>query len=104
MATLVDSNVLLDVLTNDPRWGRWSMDALASRADRDVLAINPIIYAEVSIGFDRIEVRQQQRCLIGSAAMRAQPHQHDRRRRGASTRKDRREVGVARDDHPTFGC
>ena len=55
MATLVDSNVLLDVLTNDPRWGRWSMDALASRADRDVLAINPIIYAEVSIGFDRIE-------------------------------------------------
>jgi hypothetical protein len=55
MPTLVDSNVLLDVLTEDPRWSEWSMQALADRADRDVLAINPIIYAEVSIGFVRIE-------------------------------------------------
>ena len=55
MPTLVDSNVLLDVLTEDPRWFAWSSRALAVRADRDVLAINPIIYAEVSIGFVRIE-------------------------------------------------
>lgn len=55
MATLVDSNVLLDVLTEDPRWSSWSMDALAAQGDRDVLAINPIIYAEVSIGVVRIE-------------------------------------------------
>ncbi len=55
MPTLVDSNVLLDVLTEDPRWSAWSMEALAERADRDLLAINPIIYAEVSIGFVRIE-------------------------------------------------
>jgi predicted nucleic acid-binding protein len=55
MPTLVDSNVLLDVLTNDPRWFVWSAGALATQADRDVLAINPIIYAEVSIGFMRIE-------------------------------------------------
>jgi predicted nucleic acid-binding protein len=55
MPTLVDSNVLLDILTDDPRWSAWSADALAARADRDLLAINPIIYAEVSIGFDRIE-------------------------------------------------
>lgn len=55
MATLVDSNVLLDVLTEDRRWCEWSMKALAEEADRDVLAINPIIYAEVSIGFARIE-------------------------------------------------
>jgi hypothetical protein len=52
---LVDSNVLLDVLTEDPRWSSWSMNALAEQGDRDVLAINPIIYAEVSIGFVRIE-------------------------------------------------
>jgi predicted nucleic acid-binding protein len=52
---LVDSNVLLDVLTEDPRWSSWSMTALAEQGDRDVLAINPIIYAEVSIGFVRIE-------------------------------------------------
>jgi len=55
MPVLVDSNVLLDVLTEDPRWSAWSTDALADQADRDVLAINPIIYAEVSVGFVRIE-------------------------------------------------
>jgi predicted nucleic acid-binding protein len=55
MAVLVDSNVLLDVLTEDPRWLAWSAEALADQAERDVLAINPIIYAEVSVGFERIE-------------------------------------------------
>ncbi len=55
MATLVDSNVLLDVLTDDPRWSAWSARSLAACAERDVLAINPIIYAELSIGFARIE-------------------------------------------------
>jgi predicted nucleic acid-binding protein len=55
MPILVDSNVLLDVLTDDPRWCAWSAEALATQADRDLLAINPIIYAEVSIGFVRIE-------------------------------------------------
>lgn len=53
--TLVDSNVLLDIVTQDPRWSGWSGDALARAADGGALAINPIIYAEVSIGFDRIE-------------------------------------------------
>jgi predicted nucleic acid-binding protein len=52
---LVDSNVLLDVLTEDPRWGRWSSEALARCADDASLAINPIIYAEVSIRFERVE-------------------------------------------------
>src|SRR5215471_20033769 len=55
MPVLVDSNVLLDVLTEDPRWFAWSSDALAREAEEDVVAINPIIYAEVSIGFERIE-------------------------------------------------
>ena len=55
MPILVDSNVLLDVLTEDPRWFAWSADALADQAERDVLTINPIIYAEVSVGFVRIE-------------------------------------------------
>ena len=55
MPVLVDSNVLLDVLTEDPRWYQWSADSLARQAERDVLAVNPIIYAEVSVGFVRIE-------------------------------------------------
>jgi predicted nucleic acid-binding protein len=52
---LVDSNVLLDVLTEDPRWLPWSGEALARAADEALLVINPIIYAEVSIRFERIE-------------------------------------------------
>jgi predicted nucleic acid-binding protein len=52
---LVDSNVLLDVLTEDPVWLGWSEDALSSCAEHAVLVINPIIYAEVAAGFQRKE-------------------------------------------------
>lgn len=55
MPVLVDSNVLLDILTQDPRWCEWSATALARIAERELLAINPIIFAEVSVGFERIE-------------------------------------------------
>lgn len=54
-AVLVDSNVLLDVLTEDPRWYAWSSAALEAAADRSRLAVNPLVYAEVSVGFDRVE-------------------------------------------------
>ena len=54
-ATVVDSNVILDVATEDPVWGRWSTGALEATANESMLVINPLIYAEVSIGFDRIE-------------------------------------------------
>jgi predicted nucleic acid-binding protein len=52
---LVDSNVILDVVTEDPEWFGWSSRAIETEADRSVLAIDPIVYAEVSIGFSRIE-------------------------------------------------
>lgn len=52
---LVDSNVLLDVLTEDDEWFSWSSEALARCADEAEIVVNPIVYAEVSIGFDRIE-------------------------------------------------
>lgn len=52
---LVDSNILLDVTTNDPNWGDWSARALAEAAEHTILVINPIIYAEVSIGYTTIE-------------------------------------------------
>jgi hypothetical protein len=54
-AVLVDANVLLDVFTEDPRWLAWSAEALERAADRYRLVINPIIYAEVSIRYSRIE-------------------------------------------------
>ena len=52
---LVDSNVILDIATGDPEWAEWSQDALGRAADEAVLVIDPLIYAEVSVGFDRIE-------------------------------------------------
>ena len=52
---LVDSNVLLDVFTEDADWFGWSSSALARAAERSRLAVNPIVYAEVSVRFDRIE-------------------------------------------------
>jgi len=52
---LIDSNVLLDIATNDATWGAWSANALAECAEIAALLINPIIYAEVSIGFSTIE-------------------------------------------------
>ena len=53
--TLVDSNVLLDIFTEDDGWFEWSAATLAEAAERGPLSINPIIYAEVSAGFERIE-------------------------------------------------
>ena len=55
MITLVDSNVLLDVVTDDPRWSDWSTAALIRAADESALAINPLIFAEVSIGYATVE-------------------------------------------------
>jgi predicted nucleic acid-binding protein len=54
-AVLVDSNVLLDIMTEDPQWFSWSAGALARAAETMRLVINPIIYAEVSIRYSRIE-------------------------------------------------
>lgn len=52
---LVDSNVILDVVTEDQKWFEWSAGQIERLAEDHMLVINPIIYAEVSIGFDRIE-------------------------------------------------
>ena len=54
-STLVDANVLIDVMSDDPTWGAWSGEALAAAADDGTLVINPVIYAEVSIRFSAVE-------------------------------------------------
>ena len=54
-AVLVDANVLLDVMTEDAQWLAWSAQAIERTADRYRLVINPVIYAEVSIRYSRIE-------------------------------------------------
>jgi predicted nucleic acid-binding protein len=52
---LVDSNVILDVYTDDARWADWSEAVLNRYYTSHLLYINPVIYAEISIGFNRIE-------------------------------------------------
>lgn len=52
---LVDTNVLLDVLEDDPKWSSWSQEKLDAASATDTLAINPVIYSELSIAFERIE-------------------------------------------------
>ena len=52
---LVDTNVLLDLVTDDPQWAAWSQQQLDFAAAQDQIAINDIVYAELSIGYARIE-------------------------------------------------
>jgi predicted nucleic acid-binding protein len=54
-ATLVDTNVLIDYLNDDSDWFDWSAAALSDAADRGVVAINSVIYAEVAVAYARIE-------------------------------------------------
>lgn len=55
IGTLVDSNVLLDIFTEDASWLEWSKEALGAAAESGPLYINPVIYAEVSVRFSRVE-------------------------------------------------
>ena len=52
---LVDSNVILDLFLDDPRWAKWSESVLEKQSQLSRLFINPIIYSEISIAFKRIE-------------------------------------------------
>lgn len=52
---LVDTNVLIDVLENDPDWADWSVAQLRAQAQIHRLVINPVIYAEVSLAFGTVE-------------------------------------------------
>ncbi len=54
-SVLVDSNIILDILLNDTKWATWSESTLHRYSASYELSINPIIYTEISIGFERIE-------------------------------------------------
>ena len=49
---LVDTKVFVDLWSNDPTWGEWSQQALARAGDHGPLAVNPVIYAELCLGFE----------------------------------------------------
>ena len=52
---LVDTNVLVDVLQNDPQWAEWSISQMRAQSSLHALVINPIIYAEMSLSFSTLE-------------------------------------------------
>jgi hypothetical protein len=52
---LVDSNIILDIFLDDPKWAEWSEAVLSEYSVHTPLYINPIIYTEISIGFKKIE-------------------------------------------------
>ena len=56
---LVDTNVLVDVLQNDPEWADWSIHQLRAQSKIHRLAINPIIYSELSLTFSTVEALDQ---------------------------------------------
>jgi len=53
---LVDTNVLVDVLQDDPQWAEWSIAQLRAQAMIHELAINPVVYAELSMSFSTFEL------------------------------------------------
>ena len=53
--TLIDTNVLLDLVTDDPRWAAWSIEQLEAASLRGPLLINDAVYAELSVRYARIE-------------------------------------------------
>ena len=56
---LVDTNVLVDVLEDEPQWADWSAKQMRTQAQAYQLAINPIIYAELSLAFTSVEALDQ---------------------------------------------
>jgi predicted nucleic acid-binding protein len=63
---MVDTNVLVDVLQNDPQWADWSIAQMRAQSSLHALVINPIIYAEVSLSFSTIEALDD---VVGTLAL-----------------------------------
>jgi predicted nucleic acid-binding protein len=89
---LIDSNVLLDLMTEDKVWFAWSMAAIERAADRHRLIINPVIYAEVSMRYSSLEdlddalsksLLDREPIPFEAAFLAAKSHQAYRRRGGA---------------------
>jgi predicted nucleic acid-binding protein len=63
---LVDTNVLVDVVQNDPQWADWSIAQMRAQSSLHALVINPIIYAEISLSFSTLEALDD---VVGTLAL-----------------------------------
>lgn len=66
---LIDTNVLVDVLENEPEWADWSINQLRAQSKVHPLAINPVIYAELSLTFTTVEALDETIENLGLAVM-----------------------------------
>ncbi len=55
LGTIADSNIFLDLFSQDLNWAAWSAEQFVSALSAGPVVINPLIYAEISLGFDKIE-------------------------------------------------
>jgi hypothetical protein len=100
MTVLVDTNVLLDVATEDPQWLEWSAARLRDAADGAGLALNPIIYAELSVHYQTIEALEE--ALSGYAFERLPLPWEAAFVAGKAYLRYRRKGGVKRSPLPDF--
>ena len=107
--TLVDTNILLDLVTNDPSWADWSQRQLEAAAVRGPLLINDVVYAELSVGFLRVE-EVPAPTVIGVVALTAQIDRPDGEPCGGEVAGERTEIRrgaaqavEAKDVLPGFG-
>lgn len=66
---LVDTNVLVDVLEDDPEWAEWSISQLRAQSKVHPLAINPVIYSELSLAFSTVETLDDTIANLGLAVL-----------------------------------
>jgi len=100
VTVLVDSNVLIDVAVADPEWGDWSRRALDRAAAAEILVVNPIVYAELSVAYQRIE--EVEEALPSSAFRREQLPYEAAFLAGKAFIRYRRNGGLRRSPLPDF--
>ena len=100
MPVLVDTNVLLDIATEDPLWFDWSAAQLSKAANQDGLAINPIVYAELSVHYETLEALEAG--LSGYAFARLALPWDAAFVAGKAFRRYRRRAGAKRSPLPDF--
>jgi predicted nucleic acid-binding protein len=100
VATLVDTNVLLDVFTGDPQWGSWSGEALERTGRAGALVINPIVYAELAPRFP--DIHKLDVALPSEVFLREQIPWPAAYLAGRAFREYRRRGGMRRSPLPDF--
>ena len=69
MTLLVDTNVLIDVVQDEPEWAEWSLRQLRAQSQIHALVINPVVYAELSLSFSSLEALDKALALLELSVM-----------------------------------